>query len=465
MERPEWRDDPRFKTNTDRVASVALSPDGRLALSGGGEQDPTVRLWDVETKSEVHRFSGHSSVVLSVAFSPDGRRALSCDSATIRLWDLQERQELHQFESSFRGGNCWSVSFSKDGRRAVSAHGNCELRLWDLEGRNELLPRRGHPGQVCGVTFAPDGRYLLTCSPFDRIVRLWDMETGRELRRFEGHASGVLSVAIDADGHRALSAGYDSEVFLWDLANGNVLFRSEEQKGEHNSVGFSRDGKHALSSGRGACLWDLASGRPLRVFGDPAVDTWSAIFSCFDQRVLVGGRYDPVVTLWDDSGLERERFEGHSGGHVRVAIAGDGRRAWSAAADGIVHQWDLASPVPRHQTFHRVHTGRVTALAVAPDGQTVASAGLDGRIILWDATRGVPRREWRLPGAVYSVAFAADGRHLAFGNRMKDGLRGRALRTEINQPRDEDAGVQKDAYGHRFRSSSTNAATSMLGRL
>jgi WD40 repeat protein len=65
---------------------VAVSPDGRRALSAGSG-DHTVRLWDLATGRELHQFTGHTNAVLGVAFSADGRRALSSDaSCTIRLW-------------------------------------------------------------------------------------------------------------------------------------------------------------------------------------------------------------------------------------------------------------------------------------------------------------------------------------------------------------------------------------------
>src|SRR5207249_3594946 len=64
----------RFKGHTNWVIGVAISPDGRRALSGGF--DATLRLWDLEAGKELHRFKGHTDQVLSVAFSPDGRQAL-----------------------------------------------------------------------------------------------------------------------------------------------------------------------------------------------------------------------------------------------------------------------------------------------------------------------------------------------------------------------------------------------------
>jgi WD40 repeat protein len=65
----------RFEGHGNTVMSVAFSPDGKQALSGGW--DPVVRLWDLEKGGEERRLTGHRETVWGVAFSPDGRRALS----------------------------------------------------------------------------------------------------------------------------------------------------------------------------------------------------------------------------------------------------------------------------------------------------------------------------------------------------------------------------------------------------
>lgn len=73
------------------VQSVALSADGRLAISGfsfsyGGM---TIRVWDVETGRELRRMHGYK--VNSVALSASGRRAISAsETKTFEVWDVEQ---------------------------------------------------------------------------------------------------------------------------------------------------------------------------------------------------------------------------------------------------------------------------------------------------------------------------------------------------------------------------------------
>jgi WD40 repeat protein len=73
--------------HSDRVSGVALSADGRLAVSASGDQ--TLKMWDVATGRELRTLTGHSGVVNGVALSADGRLAVSASwDCTLKVWDI-----------------------------------------------------------------------------------------------------------------------------------------------------------------------------------------------------------------------------------------------------------------------------------------------------------------------------------------------------------------------------------------
>ena len=65
---------------------MAFSPNGKQVASGS--KDKSVKVWNVETGTELSTMTRHSDTVTSVAFSADGRWVMSGSSnKTIRLWD------------------------------------------------------------------------------------------------------------------------------------------------------------------------------------------------------------------------------------------------------------------------------------------------------------------------------------------------------------------------------------------
>jgi WD40 repeat protein len=69
------------------ATSLQFSPDGHTVVSG--EEDGSIRLWDVASGKELHRWEGHRDAVTCLAFSPDGRTVVSGSrDSTALVWDV-----------------------------------------------------------------------------------------------------------------------------------------------------------------------------------------------------------------------------------------------------------------------------------------------------------------------------------------------------------------------------------------
>src|SRR5205823_3736046 len=68
--------------------SLAFSADGAM-LASAGYEDRTIHVWDVAGGQERNHFKGHTNRVFSLAFTPDGGGLISASAdTTALLWDL-----------------------------------------------------------------------------------------------------------------------------------------------------------------------------------------------------------------------------------------------------------------------------------------------------------------------------------------------------------------------------------------
>jgi len=75
--------------HTSTVWSLAFSADGKYLASG--DQDASIRIWEVRSGREVDILKGHSEAVTTVAFSPDGHYLASGSfDRTVKLWRRED---------------------------------------------------------------------------------------------------------------------------------------------------------------------------------------------------------------------------------------------------------------------------------------------------------------------------------------------------------------------------------------
>jgi WD40 repeat protein len=153
--------------------------------------------------------------VHGIALSPDGKLALSGDAgSTLVLWDADKGEKIRSWQRQPPG---WlnSLAFSPDGTRIVCSGGE-DLVFWDVVTGKEVRRLRGHARPVYALAFSPDGKRLASAGQ-SGTIRLWDIAAGKEIHRFEGHNGPVYCVAFSPGGGRLVSSGADRAVRLWGL--------------------------------------------------------------------------------------------------------------------------------------------------------------------------------------------------------------------------------------------------------
>jgi hypothetical protein len=287
-----------------QINRVAISHDGRFALSGG--VDGTVRYWDVGTGQQIRSITAHEKGVRYVVFSEDDKQALSCG----------------------------------EDKRAC---------LWNLATGDLVREYTGHTATVWIALFTPDGKYVVTgAGKNDNNARLFARDTGELKKTFSNHTDAINSLAVSPDGTRLVTAGWDSTLRVWNMADATELHVfSETPKSNFSTVAFLPDG-HRVVAGHGSKvkLYDVVSfsdkGKDLPPFENAHKQgIWFVAVSPGGHRLLTSGQ-EKDIFLWDlETGKLLEKYTGHSESVPAVVWTPDGKHFLSGSKDMTIRLWAL----------------------------------------------------------------------------------------------------------------------------
>jgi WD40 repeat protein len=372
------------------VNSVAITPDGRLALTGA--KDGVMRVWDLSTGS-CTEFEGHHGEVGYVSISADGNLAASTGSHghEVFLWDLTTGSHQKLKYSSYLTG---PVAISADGSRVIAGDWKGRLCAWDTRtgAETELSSHTDQLGTYEGnhnsllpdtsvalesVAIAADGMTAVTGTGHGAVLA-WNLVTGNHSKPIR-HGHTIAGVAITPDASRVAFVTYEGVVQIWDLS-GDV---SSEIDGDYR--------------GRGGTSRGIA-------------------FTADGKKLFIGNN------VWDIATRHRKFIR--EAGSGPIAVSADGLRAVSVnhSAVLVLNLLEALPGRPDEQPGIQwpVHGG-VVSTSFTLDGNLAVSGSLGSRVQLWDMktckciSLKPPLQEYPL----YPFALALEGSRVLFASSSR----------------------------------------------
>jgi len=393
---------------------AAFSKDGARVVSSA--EDGFMAVWDVASGKQVATLSGHLGRVWSVVFSDDDRRILSGGAdKTVRVWDVTSvHHELYSLTG--HGGAVLSVAYDRQRNHIFSGSEDGTVRIWDA-ARAVSLHALAHGGPVSSLAANPDGTTLVTSA--EKTIRLWDVASGKLLATLHGDWPAEIhfvSVSFSANGSQVLAMSSAGEMKVWDANTygGTILKRAGGAR-----LAIGPDGKvlAAASMDQMVRLLIPAGGQSSGILPGEQTQVLSLASGSGGNRI-VAGLSDHTLRVWDLKPLRPVASINLAAPASVVALSPDGKRAASGAGNGALRIWDVATGQLVREFQLSGGSGAVRSIAFSPDDKHLAAGAQNtGQIEIWDLASG--QRVAALTGhgaGVEALQFTPDGTRVASGS-------------------------------------------------
>ena len=283
----------RFARHTNTVYSSALSPDGTLAATTGGDDNETF-LWKTADATLVHRLAGKGRSVWSAGWGPDGKTIAWGNTSRPQAYNDRGPIErtFHLADLELTAASGAPLARAREQRGATG--------LKRVDDSTLAVERNGASTATIKLQDAYDLVRSYTLLPGDRVavgadfgLYLCDARTGQPIREFQGHTGVIWAIAPSPDGRFLLSGSWDQTLRVWDPERDEPivsLFVADD-----DWVAWTPEGYYAASPGGENLMgWHVNNGRDQMASFYPAAKFRKALY-----------RPDVIKLLLTTGGVER----------------------------------------------------------------------------------------------------------------------------------------------------------------
>lgn len=205
-------------TQQGKINCLAISPDGKLIVSGGS--DKTIKVWyfglsDERSIDYLVTLKAHQLAVNGIAFNPidaDIKFASVGSDRRVMLWGLERKTPLSMLTAHTQAVK--TLAFSPNGKLLATAGDDGLILLWDVDNRRLSRMISAHRWTISALSFLPDGNTIVSAS-WDGSIKFWQVNSGQEIDCLSTHPAEVLAMEIYGNQQWMVTAGRDCTAKIW----------------------------------------------------------------------------------------------------------------------------------------------------------------------------------------------------------------------------------------------------------
>ncbi len=287
----EFKEATIYRGHAVTPRTLAVSPDGKQLLSGGG--DGAIFSWVPNSDKPSRRKTIPDAMpAVGVGFLHKGKEAIAVDSATIYVIDLATNAERMKIPTP--GGSYTSLAVTADGEHFATGHQNGQVRWWEAgkEAPEKTITASMSVPIDC-LALTPDGKYLAAGNRSDGGLSVWNLGAGTQVKQWKAHDSDVTAIVSSPDGKRIATSGADKLVKVWDILSGSLLLTLKGHEDVPLALLFTADSTMIISAGVDSTIrsWDAVTGE-LMGWGNKGEHRVFALAIDPKDRFVIAGQND-----------------------------------------------------------------------------------------------------------------------------------------------------------------------------
>ncbi len=165
----------RFKGHKQEICGLKWSPNDFQLASGGN--DNKLFVWNARKREREACFSEHKAAVKALAWSPHQSGLLLSgggnNDQTIKVWNTHTMKNIKSINA---GSQVCNMLFSRNSNELITTHGfsNNQIVVWNYQDFTKLGVMEGHASRVLYMALSPDGETVVTgAGGNDETLRFW----------------------------------------------------------------------------------------------------------------------------------------------------------------------------------------------------------------------------------------------------------------------------------------------------